>query len=312
MIFDAETIERIQAAIDAKDIDFFEQKLHPRERERSRMAIRTALMVSAHRAKHLNKLDEIKADTVILNLEDGVAPQYKEVARYALAYFLQHVPENVPLLVVRTNPLQEGGEEEIEFLNPFFPDAFRIPKVRQLSDVKNALWLADDAIDIHLSIETKEAFALLTQLRVEERVQAYYLGILDLLADLNIEQSVLKLNNPTIDYILARFLFESKMAEVVPVSFVYQEYQNVEEFEAWCRHEKAMGFDAKACISPKQVEIANRIFASFDVERARYIKKRFEEMAKQGITGFRDEKYGFIDEPIYKDALNLLKRTQKT
>ncbi|BCD60016.1 MULTISPECIES: CoA ester lyase [unclassified Nitratiruptor] len=308
MIFDAATIERIQAAIDAKDIDFFRSMLQPGKRPKRAKLIHTALMVSAHRAKHLNKLDEIKADAVILNLEDGVAPEYKEIARYALAYFLQHVPENVPLLVVRTNPLQEGGEEEIEFLNPFFPDAFRIPKVRQLSDVKNALWLADDAIDIHLSIETKEAFSLLTQLRVEERVQAYYLGILDLLADLNIEQSVLKLSNPTIDYILARFLVESKTAGVLPVSFVYQEYQNLEEFEAWCKYEKTMGFSAKACISPKQVEIANRIFASFDIERAKYIKKRFEEMAKQGITGFRDEKYGFIDEPIYRDALNILKR----
>jgi len=33
----------------------------------------------------------------------------------------------------------------------------------------------------------------------------------------------------------------------------------------------------------------------------------FEERRAEGITGFSDERYGFIDEPIYKGALALLK-----
>lgn len=32
----------------------------------------------------------------------------------------------------------------------------------------------------------------------------------------------------------------------------------------------------------------------------------FEEHASCGITGFVDERYGFIDEPIYKGALGIL------
>ena len=37
------------------------------------------------------------------------------------------------------------------------------------------------------------------------------------------------------------------------------------------------------------------------------IVRLFEEHAVQGITGFTDERYGFIDEPIYKGALALLR-----
>lgn len=57
-----------------------------------------------------------------------------------------------------------------------------------------------------------------------------------------------------------------------------------------------------------KAEIANEIFGISDTERERaeYIVKRFEEMQKDEVTGFPDKKYGFIDEPVYKGAKNLL------
>ena len=73
-----------------------------------------------------------------------------------------------------------------------------------------------------------------------------------------------------------------------------------------------MGFDSKACMGPAQVEIANEIFGISDVqtERAMHIKKIFEENASNRENGFMDEKYGFIDEPIYRDALLILEETE--
>ncbi len=308
MIFDKAFVEEIQKAIDAKDESFFWRHLSPKRQETRRRVFSSALMVSAHRAKHLNKLDELGCDAAIINLEDGVAPEFKRIALLAAALFLQQRRDNLPLLIVRINPLLEGGKEEIELLNRFYPDSVRIPKVRTLAEIKEGLWLIDEAIGLDFSVETKEAFERLHIFKQEERVGAAFLGILDLLSDLKIPQSILKIGNPTIDYILAKFLVDAKSADIFPVSFVYQDYKNLEEFEAWCRYEKEMGFEAKGCISPDQVKIVNRILKSFDKAKALYIKTRFEEMAKKGITGFVDEKYGFIDEPIYKDALNILNK----
>jgi citrate lyase subunit beta/citryl-CoA lyase len=61
-------------------------------------------------------------------------------------------------------------------------------------------------------------------------------------------------------------------------------------------------------MGPKQVEIANSMFSinKYELERAKYIKATFEANAKQGINGFMDGKYGFIDEPIYRDSLLIL------
>ena len=69
-----------------------------------------------------------------------------------------------------------------------------------------------------------------------------------------------------------------------------------------------MGFDAKGSISPSQVELIDEIFghSEAEIEHAQEIIRLFEEHASCGITGFVDERYGFIDEPIYKGALAVI------
>ena len=61
-------------------------------------------------------------------------------------------------------------------------------------------------------------------------------------------------------------------------------------------------------MGPAQIEIANDIFGvSVEaIERAEHIKAVFETNAAMGENGFMDEKYGFIDEPIYRDSLLIL------
>ena len=101
------------------------------------------------------------------------------------------------------------------------------------------------------------------------------------------------------------------MAGLSAISFIYQDYKNIDEFERWCRLEKSMGFDAKGCISPKQVDIVNSIFSinSKEIIKAEKIKRLFvEQRDKYNNSGFSNEELGFIDEPIYKDALLILSK----
>jgi citrate lyase beta subunit len=65
-------------------------------------------------------------------------------------------------------------------------------------------------------------------------------------------------------------------------------------------------------MGPKQVSIANEVFgySQEEIERAAHIKRRFEEESAKGNNGFMDEAYDiFIDEPIYRDALLVLGKT---
>jgi citrate lyase subunit beta/citryl-CoA lyase len=300
------------AWLEEAEVDEIERRLPDRTPPRSPAARlrRSALMVSAHRVKHLNKLDGLAADIAVINLEDGVAPEEKPRARALAALFVANARAAKPELVVRVNPLGQGGEEDIERINRAMPDAIRIPKLRNAAEVVRACGLIDPAIRIHLSIETGDALKNLTELRVEERVDTAYLGVLDLCADLGLPQSVMTPDCPTAQHLLSRFLVDARIAGLYPVSFVFQEYRDLAAFEQWCQLEKRMGFPAKGCISPGQVEIANRIFipGPEEIERAEAIVRCFEAEAAKGNTGFVHERYGFVDEPIYRGALAVLGR----
>ena len=270
---------------------------------------RSNMMLNPLNLKHLNRIDESDADMITLNLEDAIAPSRKKEALQNIALFLSHLQSSNAFIIVRTNPLDHGGAEEIAFLNDFSFDAVRVAKVENQTEIAQALTLLDESKELHISLETKEAFQALSTLRIDERFTTANLGILDLLTSLGLPQSLVIPENPTIDYILSKFLVDAKTAGIQPISFMFQEYNDTATFEKWCVREKMMGFETKACMGPKQVEIANQIFGVSETEKTRalHIKKRFEEEAKKGIHGFMDHTYGvFIDEPIYKDSLLLL------
>lgn len=291
-----------------ENIDFSLIAPRPRTLNRSN-SFRSALMLSAHNLKHLRKIPLLEAECVILNLEDGVSAELKPLALSLAAATLSTYFECDKKLIVRINALDEGGESEISYLNDFRPDAIRIPKIRDISDVERALELVDDEIDIYLSIETARAWQNLGSLAIDTRVRGYFLGILDLLADLGLSQAMLTPQNPTIRYILSHFLITSLASGIKPISFVYQDFKNLDGFREFLALEREMGFSSKGCISPQQTEILHEIFRYSDDElaRSRHIIELFESHKSRGITGFVDERYGFIDEPIYKDALNKIR-----
>ncbi len=266
------------------------------------------IMLNPLRLKHINKIDNLDADMITLNLEDAIAPSRKKEALYNIALFLSHLENSKSFIIVRTNPLDSGGREEIEFLNSFGFDAIRVAKIKTKDEIEKALEILDKSKELHISLETKEAFSNLTNLKVDSRFTTVNLGILDLLTALELPQSLLEFNNPTIEYILTKFLIDAKIAGLKPISFMFQDYKDTNSFKKWCEIEKELGFKTKACMGPLQVEIANRVFGygKIEIEKAKYIKRVFEESSKKGEHGFMDSKYGFIDEPIYRDALLVL------
>ena len=302
-------IKDILDAYEKKDLTRLKSLVKPSKRKQNTtLEFRSVLMLSAHNIKHLQKIPDLSADAVMLNLEDGVAKEQKPFALLLCAYFLSKYQKIDKKLIVRVNALDEGGLDEIKYLNHFMPDAIRVPKICSKDDVEMVLDVLDDSIELHLSIETKEAWLNLKELSYGGRVKAFYLGILDLFADMKISQGLINIDNMLIKHILCEFFLTSKVLGVKPVSFVFQEFRDIESFKEWLKIEKEIGYNAKGCISPKQSEIVNSFFTPSDEElqRAKKIVELFETNQKNSISGFTDEKYGFIDEPIYKGALAIL------
>lgn len=302
-------IELVRAAYEKRDLDALKILAKPTYRTiNQKKDFHSVLMLSCHNLNHLLKIDSLDADCIMLNLEDGVSKQDKPFGLVLCAIFLSHHKHCDKKLIVRVNALEEGGYEEIKYLNEFMPDAIRVPKIRNKEEVASVCELLDESTELHLSIETNEAWRNLLELKIDRKVTTFYLGILDLFADMCLSQALITRDNPAIVYILSHFLISCKVLGIKPVSFVYQEHKNMEEFRAWIELEKKIGYDAKGCISPSQVLLVNEIFRDNqkEIARAKKIIKLFEKKREEGITGFDDSMYGFIDEPIYKGALALL------
>ena len=304
-------LSEIEEAYKNRDLVALDALAKPTMRElNKRSDYRSVLMLSCNNIKHLSKIASLEADCIMLNLEDGVSREDKPFALVLAAIFIAKTQKSDKKLVVRVNALEEGGYEEITYLNRFMPDAIRVPKIQNKQEVISVLALLNEGIELHLSIETAQAWHNLQTLAVNRRVTAFYLGILDLFADMGLPHSLINLDNPTMHYMLSHFLVTTKAMKVKPISFVFQEYKDTSTFVKWLELEKRMGYDAKGCISPKQVSLVNKIFIDKEkeIQRAKIIIKLFEMHRNEGTTGFVDEEFGFIDEPIYKGALNILKK----
>ncbi|MBA3026287.1 MAG: CoA ester lyase [Sulfurimonas sp.] len=307
-----EFLEKVEEAYIKRDLQALDALASPRARTiNTNSGFTSVLMLSCNNIKHLSKIEELEADCIMLNLEDGVSKEDKPYALVICAIFLSLHQKSEKKLVVRVNALEEGGYEEITYLNQFSPDAVRVPKIKNTQEVKNVLALLNNKTELHLSIETAQAWHNLSALAVNQKVTTFYLGILDLFADMKLSHHLIDRHNPTMLYMLSHFLITCKSVGVKPVSFVYQDYKNLIEFGKWVSLEKSMGYNAKGCISPKQVEMVNLMFVNEEaqINRAKIIIKLFEMHQEMGVTGFVDEEYGFIDEPIYKGALALLENS---
>ena len=303
-----DNLSSIESAFKNRDLEALLHLAIPVQRVRNKSNnFSSVLMLSCNNIMHLSKIATVEAECIILNLEDGVSQEDKPFALVLCAIFLSQNPVSEKKLVVRVNALDEGGYEEIAYLNQFMPDAIRVPKIQNKEEVQNVLEYLNDEIELHLSIETAQAWQNLNLLAPNKRVTTFYLGILDLFADMKLSQSLIQIDNPTMLYILSHFLVTCKSMGIKPVSFVYQEFQNLDVFGMWISLEKRMGYDAKGCISPKQVALVNTMFnqSKEEIQRAKKIIELFEMNREKGISGFVDAEYGFIDEPIYKGALAL-------
>ncbi len=297
-------LNKIIKAYETKDIEALKKLVVSKNRELNKTtSYRSPLMLSAHNLKHLLKIDELKTDSIILNLEDGVSEEQKPFALLLCAYFLSIHQKCEKKLIVRVNELSSGGYDEIAFLNAFMPDAIRVPKIKSKDEIISIRELLDEQIELHISIETKEAWQNLASFG--GYVDAFYLGIYDLVADMNINKNIITPSNPLLKHILAHFLLTSKAIGVKPISFIYQNHRDIASFKEFVELAKSMSYDAIACISPTQVDLLQQILKldEDELKEAKDIVELFEAQRAKGISGFDTKEYGFIDEPIYKNAL---------
>ncbi len=208
------------------------------------------------------------ADVVVADLEDGVHPDNKSMARVAAAHVLADATESHVLRAVRINPWPgSAAEADLEAVLPGNPDLIVVPKVESL-DAVEALDARLGESDARLLLIFESARGVMHALQLAEasdRVVAVAVGAEDLAADAGMRRSA---GNEEVRTARQLVVLAAAAAGVASVDMITADFRDTERTQREAIEAKAYGFDGKMVVHPAQVEVVHAAFAPTEDEVA--------------------------------------------
>jgi citrate lyase beta subunit len=271
-------------------------------------------------ARKIEKATQLDADSVVMDLEDAVAPANKALARQTVRAALQTLDFGRRERLVRVNAWQ----------TPFFaddvaetitgrPGGYIIPKVHSAEDLSAARDLiaeqarrhgiAADDIALLAIIETAQGVLNLREIaRLGPPLQALIFGADDLAADIGAVRT-----SSSIEVLYARsaVVIAAAAHKLQAIDIVFFDLNDLVGLEEECRFGRQLGYTGKMVIHPRQLEVVNRMFAPSpeEIARAQRIMQAAREQATAGLGAFALDGR-MVDGPIIKQAENVLARAR--
>lgn len=236
----------------------------------------------------LEKAKGLSADSLILDLEDAVAPDAKAEARDNVVAALTSGEYGNRELTIRVNGLDtDWHADDLAAAAAAGPAAVVVPKVNSPADVaaiEAGLQAggAPEHTKIWAMVETPQAMLDCANIAAaSERLTVLVMGTNDLAKELHAAH--VPGRQPLLTG-LGLCLLGARAAGKVILDGVYNDVRDPEGFEAECRQGAQMGFDGKTLIHPGQLDAANAVFApaAAEVESSREIIAAFEAAQREG------------------------------
>jgi citrate lyase subunit beta/citryl-CoA lyase len=275
------------------------------------MKLRSLLFVPGDRPDRMEKALGAGADALILDLEDAVAPENRQVARHEVAHFLnQH---NEMRIFVRVNPLDSpDNEKDLNAVLPSHPNGIVLPKAeggasvtelaRRLSERSNAT-----AQILAIATETPAAIFQLGSYAGAKRLLGLTWGAEDLPAAIGAATSREEDGSFTAPYEIVRALclFGAAAAGVLPIETVYPAYKDLEGLADYAARARRDGFLGMMAIHPAQVPVINAAFTPSEAElaHARAVVAAFEANPGAGALSLEGK---MIDRPHLVQAQRII------
>jgi len=238
------------------------------------------------------------ADEVLLDLEDGVGPDFKEQARRLVAETLQSNPAWVRI----NGPGTPAAEADLNAIGEL-AKGINIPKVESRADVA---WvrerLAGRDISLAATIESARGVLNCIDIAGGPGLVRLSFGNVDFAADLGIASDAWEAT------LLARsqVVLASRAAEIEPpTDGVYTRFQDDDGLRLEAARARALGFGSKSAIHPRQVPIINQIFTPTEAEVAWATDVVRVYRASQGAAT-RTASGEMVDVPVFERARRLL------
>lgn len=275
------------------------------------MRTRSYLYVPANDSSRLSKSLSRGADALIVDLEDGVSPAEKSIARANLITFLDSLNSSNEIWV-RVNPEKELLESDLEAAVHQNCRGIVLAKTADLDEVKNLDLLLSrieksreikNSLQISALIESAAGVFNALAIAHGPRVTRLQLGEADLRADLGTSGDS---GSTTIQFARSTVVFASAAAGInPPVAAVSTNFKDLDSFRKSSQDFKEWGYFGRSCIHPDQLEIANEVFtlSQAEIDAAQDILDRL--VAAGGGVAL-DAKGRMIDEAVAKIARRTL------
>jgi citrate lyase subunit beta/citryl-CoA lyase len=238
---------------------------------------RSVLYMPGSNARALEKAKTLEADALILDLEDAVAPDAKEIAREQVCRAVQDGGYGERELVIRVNGLDTPwGKADLKAAAAAGPHAILVPKVSFADDVhqvgdfldmngapsETRIWAM---METPMGILNAAAIAASVGFPAGRRFAAMVLGTNDLAKETRAR--IVRGRLPMITW-LSLTVQAARAHGLDVIDGVFNDFDDMDAFREECAQGRDLGMDGKTLIHPKQIAVANEVFSPSATEVA--------------------------------------------
>ena len=271
---------------------------------------RSVLYMPGANTRALEKAKSLPADSLILDLEDAVAPDAKAQARdnirAALVTGFGHREA-----VVRINGLNtQWGLDDLKAFADTKANAILLPKVESASQIREVASLLKQfnpasTMKIWAMIETPLAIFKLPEIASSHpMLEALVLGTSDLVKDLHARHTPSRVETQTA---LSLSVLAARAHQLCVLDGVHLSLDDEDGLRQSCIQGRDMGFDGKTLIHPSQIALANQIFGPSleEIDEARQRITAYEAAISSG-AGIAVLNGKLVEELHIQDAKRIL------
>jgi len=258
---------------------------------------RTMMFMNAQKPGLIKDAYIYGVDSIMLDLEDAVAENQKDAARFSLYHALKTIDYGDTEVIVRINGLDTPHwQEDIRVCVAGGADGIRIAKCESAQDVLTVEKATEEA-EKEFGVEVGRTLLMAALESPKGILNAYEIcaasprmfGVAISGGDFR-KCMQTKPTASGIDMVTARgmMLIAARAAGIQCFDTVFTDLDDMEGFINETRQNKEMGFDGKSLINPKQIRPVHEIFAPTEKEvmQAELMVRAFREAAAQGIGVF--------------------------
>jgi citrate lyase subunit beta / citryl-CoA lyase len=254
-----------------------------------------------------------KPDGIILDLEDAVAPDKKDEARFLVRNALRGIDFYGAERMVRINQ-GERGLEDLEYIIPYNVNLILLPKcenadqVHKVNEKINALSpVTGHGSRFWIMPIIESALGVINAYQIAscaDNVVSLAIGLEDYTADLGTRRTA---EGTESFFARSMVVNAARAAGIQPIDSVFSDVGDMEGLRQNVLRSKALGFDGMGCIHPRQIVVIHETFAPSpdEIEKARKIVFAFHKAQEQGL-GVVSLGTKMIDPPVVKRALNTI------